>query len=137
MDKQIGLGTLVQVDHDEDTNFTTVACVRTLTPPPRSSNQADATCIDDPLEIFLNGVETASDFPVGQFWDPTDPNCQIIDTLKDSGANVPWRIVYPFGTPITQAFSGRVISIVPDEVNNGATISRMFTVRRSTPITYT
>jgi hypothetical protein len=82
-------------------------------------------------------VETASDFTVSQFWDPTDSNCQIIDTLKDSGDNVPWQIVYPFETPVTQAFSGRVISIVPDEVNNGATISRMFTVRRSTPITYT
>lgn len=136
MDKQIGLGTLITVDHDADTVFTTVACVRNLTPPGRSKNQADATCIDDPLEKTLSGLEASSDFPFEQFWDPTDSNCAIIDTLLDNDTQVNWKIVFPFDTPITAAFSGRVIATTPSQVDNNTVIARSVMVRRDSAITY-
>lgn len=136
MDKQIGLGTLVKVDHDDDTTFTTVACVRNLTPPGRNKNQADATCITDTLEVMLNGVEAASEFTFQQFWDPTDTNCTMIDTLLTNNTEVDWQIVFPFATPITAAFSGHVKSTVPDQVDNGTVISRVVTVQRDSAITY-
>lgn len=136
MDKQIGLGTLVKVDHDADTVFTTVACVRNLTPPKRSKNQADATCIDDTLEKTLSGLEAASDFAFEQFWDPTDSNCTMIDTLLTNNTEVNWQLVFPFGTPITAAFSGRVIDTTPSQVDNNTVIARSVMVRRDSAITY-
>ena len=135
-DKSIGLGTLVKVDHDADTVFTTVSCIRNVTPAGRSKNQADATCIEDTLEQTLSGLEAASDMPFEQFWDPTDTLCTMIDTLLDNDTVVNWQVVFPFATPIMAAFSGRVIATTPSQIDNNTVISRTVMVRRDSAISY-
>lgn len=130
-DRQIGLGTIVKVDHDSDTTFTTVGCVKEATPPGQEREEADGTCFDDTVKQMLPGIETESEFPFMQVWDPTDTNHLIIDTLYASKAAVNWQIIYPFETPITEQFAGRVIGISPEKIDNGSVISRTVRVRRT------
>lgn len=136
-DRQIGNGTLVKVDHDSDTNFTTVACVNQTTPPGQERAEADATCFEDTVEQMLTGIETASEFVFRQVWDPTDTNHLIIDTLYTSKAEVNWQLVLPFATPITMQFSGVVIGKSPEVIENSSVISRNVRIRRKGAITTT
>ena len=136
-DRQIANGTILKVDHDSDTVFTTIACGKEATPPGEERNEADGTCFEDTTEQMLPGIEAASVYTFLQVWDPTDTNHLIIDTLYTSKAIVNWQIIYPFATPITEQFAGRVIGKSPEKLDNASVISRTVRIRRTGAITRT
>lgn len=130
-DRQIGLGTIVKVDHDADTVYTTIGCIKEATPPAEEREEADGTCFEDTVKQMLTGIETESEFNFLQVWDPTDTNHLIIDTLYSSKTAVNWQLIYPFDTPITETFAGKVIGKSPEKIDNGSVISRTVRVRRT------
>jgi hypothetical protein len=130
-DRQIGLGTIVKVDHDADTTYTTIACAKEATPPNQVRVEVDATCFEDTVVQMLPGIEDESEFSFLQVWDPTDTNHLIIDALFTSKTAVNWQVIYPFATPITEIFAGRVVGLTPETISNDSVISRTVMVRRT------
>ena len=136
--KQVGLGTLVKVDEDDNgTTHTTLTVVMDATPPPRTRQRVDQTSLDDTLATDAPGIEDKSDFVFTQYWHPGDTVHQHVDTLFGAKTIVEWQIVYPFGTPVTDEFEGWVASIEPQQIGVATMISRRVTVHRTSATTRT
>lgn len=136
--KQIGLGTLVKVDENDDgTSHTTVTIVMDATPPARKRARIGKTSLDDTLATFAAGIEQESEFQFTQYWHPTDTQHASIDTLFGSKAEVEWQVVYPFATPITDEFEGWVSDLEPQQIAVDGMITRRVTIQRTTATTRT
>lgn len=134
-EKRVGRGTVVSVDHDGDNNFDVVGCIRNATPPPRSKEPIDSTCLSDDVEDFELGVEAGGDFVFTQAWQAGLAVDEVVDTLFGAETEVDWRISYPYSTPVTDTFPGKVIAIAPQVLETKTLITRQVTVRRTGPIT--
>jgi hypothetical protein len=135
--KVLGFGTLVKVDHDLNTVFTTVGNLKEVTPPPRERNTADGTALEDTIEQLDPGTHKANEFTFMQIWKVKNTNHEIIDTLYNSGAKVPWQVVYPQDTPVTDQFTGWVKKIAPTVKGPNEYWTREITVQQTTVITRT
>lgn len=136
--KQIGLGTLVKVDEDDSGSvFTTCTIVMDATPPARKRARIGQTSLDDTLETFAPGIESASEFQFTQYWHPTDTQHASIDTLFGAKTIVLWQIVYPFAAPITDQFEGWVSDLEPQQISVDGMIMRRVTIQRTSAITRT
>lgn len=136
--KQVGLGTLVKVDENDDGNsHTTMTVVMDATPPARTRTRVDQTALSDTLATYAPGIEEHSEFKFRQFWHPGDTVHQHIDTLFGNSTIVEWQIVYPFGTPVTDEFEGWVSDMTPATITKDEIISREVTVQRTSAITRT
>lgn len=136
--KQIGLGTLVKVDENDDgTSHTTLTIVMDATPPPRTRVRVDQVSLDDLLATDAPGIEDKSDFVFNQYWHPGDTVHQHVDTLFGAKTIVEWQCVYPFGTPVTDEFEGWVAAMEPSTITHNGIISRRVTVHRTSAITRT
>lgn len=136
--KQIGLGTLVKVDENDDgTSHTTVTIVMDATPPARKRARIGQTSLDDTLETFAAGIESASEFQFTQYWHPTDTVHASLDTLFGAKTVVEFQVVYPFATPITDEFEGWVSDLEPQQISVDGMIMRRVTIQRNSAITRT
>lgn len=135
--KVLGYGTLVKVDDNEDDTFTTIGCIKEVTPPALESNTVDGTCLEDQREQLAPGIFKASEFTFMQIWKVKDTNHEIIDTLGTSQADVPWQVVYPQDTAVTDEFTGWVRKIAPAVKGNNEYWSREITVQTTSATTRT
>ena len=137
MAKVIGHGTLVKVDHDSNGSFTTVGCVRSLTPPPRSKEPIESTCMEDTIADYELAIEDGGDFVFQHATHPNDSTHVILQTLLTNGTEVNWQVYYgSYTTPITAQFAGKVISIAPENIDSKTLIADSVTVRRTGAISY-
>lgn len=133
--KQLSLGSIVKVDHDDDTNFTTVGLARTITPPARARINVDGTVLADTQKTYEPGVEDFSTFQFFQLWEPGDTNHELIDTLFDNKTKVDWQVLYG-ATPVqTDQFEGYVSGLAPETLELDGVIARVVTVERTGAIT--
>lgn len=136
--KQVGLGTLVKVDENDDgSGHTTMTIVMDATPPARSRVLVDQTALDDTLQTYAPGIESFSEFKFNQYWHPGDTVHQHVDTLFGAKTIVEWQVVYPFATPVTDEFEGFVSAMTPGTIQHNGIISREVTVQRTGAITRT
>lgn len=142
-EKIIGYATIVKCDHDDNASFTTIGCMKSITPPPQSLNTADGTCLEDSFEYMQPGIQKATEFKFLQVWKMGDTNHAIIDTLfanaKSTTApyDVDWQVVYPQANLVTDAFSGWVKDVAPNTVQIGEYITREVTVMTTSDTTRT
>lgn len=136
-DKSLGLGSLVKVDHDADTNYTTVGLTKDFTPPGRDKELVETTTLSDTIKQFAAAIEDGGDLTVMHLWDPTDSNHTMIDTLITNGTTVNWQVVTAHATPITGQFAGIAYSYTPEKVEVNGVWARTFKVRRTGAIAYT
>ena len=133
--KQVGLGTIVAVDHDADSTYTTLDNTVEVTPPGRSRQGVDDTTLSDTLETEAAGIEEQSEFTFLQFFHVGDTNHAIIDTLFSAKTKVNWKITYPYATAKTWTFEGWVKQLSVERVTRSGIISREVTVKRTGAIT--
>ncbi|QDV24387.1 phage tail protein [Aureliella helgolandensis] len=135
--KRLGNKPLLKLDG------TTIGCLLNFTPPERSREEVDVTCMEDDAEDFLDADppnEGMLKFEV--VWEPGDTNSELLDALFDEtdpedreGA---FEIVWAMFTPIvTDAFSGRILKLSPNQVEKKTLIKRSVEVRLTTPVTRT
>lgn len=137
-DKSVGFGTLVKVDHDADTVFTTLELVTDVKPPKKAYKMVDATVLADTAEQTECGIEEQTEFPMTHFWDPTDTNHSMLDTLFANKTKVNWQIVFAnYPSAITAAFPGRVVELDPEPIAKDKIVTRKVKVLRTGAITYT
>lgn len=132
---QLGLGSLVKVDHDADASYTTVGLVRTITPPARVRIRIDGTVLADTLKTYEMGVEDFSELQFLQLWEPGDSNHEILDTLFGSKAEVNWQVLYGSGPVQTDQFAGKVSDLTPEPIEIDALLARVVMVQRTGAIT--
>lgn len=135
--KTIALGSVVKFDDNNDTIFDVVGEIRNATPPPRSYARIADDDLGDVLETQQQGIEEASDFEFLQLWEDGDTAHEKIDTAFSTKTNFAWQIVYPYTTPRTWEFTGRVMEIAPETLEKGNIIARKVTVHRTSAITKT
>ena len=134
--KKAGHGAKVYVDHDEDLTYTKIDNVVKITPPTPTRDEVDMTV----LESTVMEPDPADPPDMGEFsfdfnWHPTDTNHELLDTLFNSGAKVPWRVEFPFATPVTDTFTGWVKNLTPGDLESKTAIRRTCTVRVTSAIT--
>lgn len=117
---------------------TAIGCLRKVTPPEKSREEVDVTCLGDAIMEYMD-----SDPPdqgilkLDVVWEPGDTNSELIDTLFDNadadsreGAFV---IEYTMFSPlVTDTFSGRILKVTPADVESKAMIARTLEVRLTT-----
>ena len=133
--KQLALGSLVKVDHNDDTVFTTVGLTRTITPPGRSRVNVDGTVLADTLQTNEPGIEAFSAFQFLQLWHPGDSNHTMLDTLFDNKTKVDWQVLYGSSPIRTMTFEGYVSDLGPEPLEVNGVIARQITVQRTGAIT--
>jgi len=136
-DRQVSLGQVVKLDHDDDASFDAVGLITSVSPPPRTRQRVNAMVLGDSLETDKAAAEAISDFTFTQLWHPGDTEHEKIDTLFDSKAEREWQLVTPHSTPVTDEFTGVVMSMDPSPREVGNLIARDVTVHRVTAITRT
>lgn len=134
-DKNLALGSLVKVDHDADTNYTTVGLTRTITPPGRSRVNVDGTVLAETLQTNEPGIEAFSTFQFLQLWDPGDTNHEILDTLFGNKTKVNWQVLYGSAPVATDTFQGYVSDLAPETLEVAGIMARVVTVQRTGAIT--
>ena len=134
-DKNLGLGSLVKVDHDADASYTTVGLVTAFTPPARKRALVPGTILADTLETYEAGIEDFSSMSVTGYWDPGDTNHEILDTLFDNKTKVNWQALYGSAPVKTDQFAGFISELTPAENNKDGLIMRTFIVQRTGAIT--
>ncbi len=135
--KETALGSIVKVDDDEDLTFTTVGLTKTITPPTRKRARIDNVDLSDTLATDAAGIEEKSDFSFEQYWTPGDTDHELIDTLFGSAAAVPWQVIYPLGTPVTDEFDAIVVEMTLGALQSDGMIMRTVTCHRTTAIART
>lgn len=133
--KQISLGSLLKVDHDQNAVFESMTLVVEITPPPRTRAETDGNDLGDTLEVNLLGRESQSKMEFDQFWHPGDTEHEKMDTLFGSKAEADFQIVTPHATPVTDEFSGQVIGLTPESLTPTGAYKRKVTIQRTTAIT--
>ncbi len=120
---------------------TAIACIRNLTPPEKSRDEVDTTCIDDDLQEYLDtDPPNQGMLKLDLVWEPGDTNSELLDTLFDEadpaereGAfEIDWTMFSPLPT---DAFSGRILKLTPATVESKSVISRTVEIRLTTKIT--
>lgn len=137
-DRQIGYGTLVKVDENDDgSSHTTCTLVMSTTPPGRSRANVDVTAIDDALMTYAPGQEEHSEFVFTQMWDPGDTQHEAIDTLFGAKTVVEWQVVYCGSGVATDEFEGYVSALEPAAITANEKMTRQVTIQRKGAITRT
>ena len=137
-DRQIGLGTLVKVDENDDgSSHTTCTLVMSVNPPGRAYENVDVSAIDDTLMTYVPGQEQHSEFTFRQQWDPGDTQHESIDTLFGAKTVVEWQVVYCGTGVATDEFEGYVSALSPEQITANAKIERTVTIQRKGAITRT
>jgi hypothetical protein len=135
--KQVAHGTIVKIDPDGDSSFTTLELVREFTPPPRQREQIDGRTLDDDFEVPLIGIESKSEFSLEQFWHPGDTNHELLDTAFDAKTEFAMQMVTPHTAPITDEFDVIVVKLDPKALQPNGTYQRTVGFVRTTDITRT
>lgn len=136
-DRQVSLGSVVKLDHDDNATFDAVGLITNVSPPPRTRQRVNAMVLGDDLETDKMAAEAISDMTITQLWHPGDTEHEKIDTLFDSKDEVSWQIITPHSTPVVDEFVGVVASLDPSPREAGNMIARDFTVHRVSAITRT
>lgn len=136
-DKKLGHKAVITVDG------TAIGCVRNFTPPEKSREEVQVTCMGDAIEEYLD-----SDPPnqgmlmLDVVWEPGDTNSALLDTLFDAtdpdDREAAFTIAWNMFSPVpTDAFSGRILNLTPAQVESKTVISRQVQIRLTTAITRT
>ena len=134
--KNLGLGTIVKVDENDDgLTHTTVTVVVDVMPPARKRARIDQTSLEDTLATFAAGIEEHSEFKFTQFWDADDTQHKAIDTLFGSKGIVEWQIV--FSDTTQWEFEGWVSDLEPESIAVDSMVRRGVTIQRTSAITQT
>lgn len=148
--KQIGLGTILDMDPANGTTWSAVSLISVLTPPGRTRAEVEAGTLGDTFHAPAQGREESSEFTFTQYWHPNDTDHERIDDAFDGtqsgnsgdvGDVAAWRITYPHGgtasgsTAPIDTFSGWVKTIGPEQVEPNGLFSRQVTIQRTTAIT--
>ncbi|QDV26743.1 phage tail tube protein [Aureliella helgolandensis] len=122
---------------------TDIACLLNFTPPERSREEVDVTCLEDDAEEYLDADppnEGILKFEAA--WEPGDTNSELLDALFDEvdpddreGAfTIKWSMFTPL---VTDAFSGRILKLSPAQVEKKTLIKRSVEIRLTTKVTRT
>lgn len=137
-DKAVGFGTLVKVDHDADTVFTTLELITDVKPPKQAYKMVDSTVLADTQEQTECGILEQTEFPMTHLWDPTDTNHTMLDTLFTNKTKVNWQIVFVnYPATLTMQFQGRVVELDPEPVAKDKCVARKLKILRTGAITVT
>ena len=141
--KKLGHRNVVKVDG------VAVGCLRKFTPPEKSREEVDVTCIGDAIQDHLDAdPQTAGMLKLDLVWEPGNVNSQLLDTLidaadmddRDAVFTIEWRAFVPVvpGTGFkVDTFTGRILKLTPAEVESKSVISRQVEIRLTTPIVRT
>jgi hypothetical protein len=148
--KQIGLGSLFEMDPAGGSTYVAVSMVINLTPPGRERETADGGVLDEALDVPVQAREAASETRFLQFWEPGDTDHERLDTVfegtggagsQDVGDVATFRITYPHDGTATSStapidtFSGWVKRLGPESVDASGTYRREVVIQRTTDIT--
>lgn len=135
--KQIALGTILKTDHNTDATFESMTLVDQITPPARTREEIEGKALGDTLDVPLLGIEAPSRLEFTQYWHPGDSEHEKLDTLFGSKAEFDLQVVTPHSTPVTDEFSGQVVSLSPEQLTPSGAYKRQVVVLRTTAITRT
>lgn len=136
--KQIALGSILKTDHNSDATFESMTLVRQVTPPPRTRKKvSDSNALGDTLETPELGIEAESEMEFVQFWQPGDSEHEKLDTLFGSKATFAVQLVTTHGTPVTDEFTAKVVSLEPEPWTVDGLYGRKVTLQRRSAITRT
>lgn len=135
--KQIALGTILKTDHNTDATFESMTLVDQITPPARTREEIEGKSLGDTLDVPLLGIEAPSRLEFTQYWHPGDSEHEKLDTLFGSKAEFDLQVVTPHSTPVTDEFSGQVVSLSPEQLTPSGAYKRQVVVLRTTAITRT
>jgi hypothetical protein len=126
-----------------------IACIRKFTPPEKSREEVDVTCLGDAIQDHLDAdPQQAGMLKFELVWEPGDTNSQLLDTLidaadvddRDGVFTIEWKaFVAPTATTgwKVDTFTGRILKLTPAEVESKTVISRTVEVRLTTPVVRT
>lgn len=135
--KQIALGTILKTDITLAATFVTHTLVKEITPPPRTREKIEGKDLADTFDVPLLGIEQESECTFKQFWHPGDTEHEKMDTVFGTKVSFDVQIVTPHGTPVTDKFTVKVVSLAPETLNTGGVYSRDVTLLRTSAITRT
>lgn len=116
---------------------TTIAMIRSITPPARSREAVEATDLDDTLRVFLSGSPPdEGQVSITMFWTSGETNDELLDTDFSAGTTASWKIVYPSPITRTATFSAWIESLTPAEIVSNSVIERTAVFRLTTAITW-
>ena len=148
--KSVALGTLVRVDFDGGTTYTTIGRMKGLGPPSQTGTEADGKELGDTLDVPIPGIESPSEFSFTQYWYPGEVAGAKVETAFNArrtaagsgGGVLGVQLAYPHDgvasadTMPTEVFTARILSIgkaTLDEPNS--VFMRTVTCRRISAIT--
>jgi len=148
--KSVALGTLVRIDFDGGTTYTTVGRIKGAQPPNQTGTEADGKELNDTLDVPIPGIESPSEFTFTQYWYPGDTEGAKVDDAFDArrddagsgGGVLGVQLAYPHDgtdssdTMPTETFDVRLLAVAkaPADDPNSVFI-RDVTCRRITAIT--
>jgi hypothetical protein len=135
--KQIALGSILKVDHDNNAAFDVMTLVRQITPPPRSRKKIDSLTLGDTFEVSQLGIESESEMEFQQLWHPGDTEHEKLDTLFGSKGQFSVQLITAHGTAVTLEFTVKVTALEPEAWTVDGVYSRKVTLLRTGAITRT
>lgn len=140
-DKQLGCGTILKLDHDNDNAYDAMTLVEDITLPPEIPSRAEAVELTDKIIVPVLGPDETSEFEFNQYWHPGDTEHEKLDTHLNTPAtrNTPMgvQVVTPHATPVTIEFQALVAGLTKPTITNRGYYKRTVTMIRTTPITRT
>ena len=136
-DKVTGVGTVVEIDFTgAGTAFDAIECVQNLTPPPKTREPVESSCLEEAEVSYSPGQAEKTDFVFLAVWQPGDTIEDKFDTAFDNADIVNVRITYPHTTAQQEeTFDGWLAELAPQNINRSDVIARQVTIRRTTAIT--
>ena len=130
--KRIAAGQIeYHVDHDDDSTFTKIAGVKSITDPSKDYDMVDITDLDDVVEqMEPSGVKKMGELKLTLYWDQADTSGQgLIETLYNNKTKVNHQIKLDFSDgAILKTYAGyvkmlgEVVHTVKGEVLRDVTI---------------
>lgn len=129
-DKTIGHGTTFSF------GGTTIARIRSITPPTKSREDVEATTLDSTIvDYHPSDPPDMGEVMLDLVWKPGETNDEILDTAFAAKTNGACVIGYPASVGVDDAFTAYVKTLAPAVVESKTIISRQVTLKLTSAIT--
>lgn len=113
-------------------NGTAIGAVKKFKPPELKREKVNVTTLDDNIEDYLDSEPIdMGEFSLEVYWQPNEAGNEAFETLiKNATAAsrvATFVIEYPFTPAITDTFSGRILTLSPNDIVSKEGISRTIT----------
>lgn len=130
-----GQGTVLQLNISS--SYTTVAQVKSLTPPSSEMGTVETTIITDSVKTFMATIRDSGEASFTIEWDPANSTHAQLWTIHRSGALSDWKIIFNDAGDCEATFSGILTKFPWDEIDVESVVMIPITIKISGDITVT